>query len=82
MIGGMEKWVKLTAVWGEPKALLLKGFLEGEGIPVRLRHHVPPSVYPLMVDGLAEIQILVPEEYLPLAEEALAAFRLPKEGEE
>ncbi len=82
MIGGMEKWVKLTVVWGEPKALLLKGFLEGEGIPVRLRYHVPPSVYPLMVDGLAEIQILVPEEDVPRAEEALAAFRLPGEGEE
>lgn len=78
----MEKWVKLTTVWGEPKALLLKGFLEGEGIPVRLRYHVPPSVYPLMVNGLAEIQILVPEEDFLLAKEALAAFRLPGEGEE
>lgn len=78
----MEKWVKLTVVWGEPKALILKGFLEGEGIPVRLRYHVPPSVYPLMVNGLAEIQILVREEDLPLAQEALAAFRLKEEGEE
>lgn len=77
----MEKWVKLTSVWGEPRAQLLRGFLEGEGIQVRLRHHVPPSVYPLTVDGLAEIQILVREEDLPLAEEALVAFRLPSEEE-
>ncbi|MBC7221670.1 hypothetical protein H5T56_01575 [Candidatus Bipolaricaulota bacterium] len=75
----MEKWAKLTVVWGEAKALILKGFLEGEGIQVRLRYHVPPSVYPLTVDGLAEIQILVREEDLPLAQEALAAFRLPGE---
>lgn len=75
----MEKWVKLTVVWGEPKALILKGFLEGEGIPVRLRYHIPPSICPY---GLAEIQILVREKDLPLAEEALAAFRLKEEGEE
>lgn len=72
-----EKWVKLTTVWGETKAQLLKGFLEGEGIPVRLRYHVPPSVYPLTVDGLAEVQILVPEEDLFEAQQALAAFRTP-----
>lgn len=77
----MEKWVKLTAVWGEMEAQLLKGFLEGEGIPVRLQHHVPPSVYPLTVNGLAEIRILVPEGELLRAQEALAAFRVEGEGE-
>lgn len=76
----MEKWVKLTSVWGEVEAQLLKGFLEGEGIPVRLRRHVPPSVYPVTVDGLAEVQLLVREEDLLRAQEALAAFR-PGEGE-
>ncbi|MBC7317970.1 hypothetical protein H5T57_01770 [Candidatus Bipolaricaulota bacterium] len=77
----MEKWVKLTTVWGEPQALLLKGFLEGEGIQVRLRHHVPPGVYPVTVDGLAEIQILVREEDLLPAQEALKAFTLPPEDD-
>ncbi len=75
----MEKWVKLTTVWGEPHAQILKGFLEGEGIPVRLRYHVPPGVYPVTVDGLAEVQVWVPEEDLPAAQQALAAFRLPEE---
>ncbi|MFN3346639.1 MAG: putative signal transducing protein [Candidatus Bipolaricaulaceae bacterium] len=75
----MEKWVKLTTVWGEIQAQLLKGFLEGEGIPVRLQGHVPPSVYPVTVDGLAEVQLLVPEEDLVRAQEALAAYRLPEE---
>jgi hypothetical protein len=77
----MEKWVKLTTVWGEPKAQLLKGFLEAEGIQVRLRYHVPPAVYPLTVDGLAEVQILVPEEDLFEAEEALKAFRTTPEDD-
>jgi hypothetical protein len=81
IISRMEKWVKLTTVWGEPKAQLLKGFLEAEGIQVRLRYHVPPAVYPLTVDGLAEVQILVPEEDLFEAEEALKAFRAPPEDD-
>lgn len=78
----MDKWVKLTRVWGEVEALLLKGFLEGEDIPVRLQYHVPPSVYPVTVDGLAEVQLLVPEEYLAQAQEALAAYTQKEERRE
>jgi len=77
----MEKWAKLTTVWGETKAQLLKGFLEAEGFRVRLRYHVPPTVYPVTVDGLAEVQILVPEEDLPAAQEALEAFEAPPEDD-
>lgn len=76
-----ERWVKLTSVWGEVQAQLLKGFLEGENIPVRLQHHVPPSVYPVTVDGLAEVQLLVPEEHLARAQEALAAYTQQPEEE-
>lgn len=80
----MDRWVKLTETWGEAETYLLKGFLEGEGIEVRLRHHVPPSVYPLTVDGLAAIQILVKEEDYQRALGALEAYRTyPEErGEE
>jgi len=77
----MEKWAKLTTVWGETKAQLLKGFLEAEGFQVRLRYHVPPTVYPVTVDGLAEVQILVPEEDLSAAQEALEAFEAPPEDD-
>jgi hypothetical protein len=75
----MGKWVLLTTVMGEPRAHILAGFLSGEGIRVRFRTHVPPSVYPVTVNGLAEVQILVPEEDLPRASEALAAFMLDGE---
>lgn len=77
----MEKWTKLTSVWGETNAQLLRGFLEAEGIQVRLRYHVPPAVYPVTVDGLAEIQILVREEDFPAATEALEAYHRPPEGD-
>ncbi len=73
----MDRWVTLTKVIGEPQARLLAGFLEGEGIRVRFRTQVPPSLYPVTVDGLAEVELLVPEEDLPRAREALIAFHLP-----
>lgn len=76
----MGKWVVLTTVIGEPRARILAGFLAGEGIRVRFRTQVPPSVYPVTVDGLAEVKVLVPEEDLARAREALAAFSMPQEG--
>ena len=46
-------------VWGEPKAQMVKGLLEDFAIPVNLVMHAPPSVYPIAVDGLAEVRIMV-----------------------
>jgi hypothetical protein len=75
-----ERLAVLTVVWGEVEADLLIGFLEGEGIPAQKRTQVPHSVYPFTVDGLAQVEILVPEELLPRAREALEAFKLKDEG--
>ncbi|MCD6541485.1 hypothetical protein J7K76_06620 [Candidatus Bipolaricaulota bacterium] len=71
-----ERYVRLAVVWGEVEANLLVGFLEGEGIPARKRTQVPHSVYPFTVDGLAEVEILVPEGLLLRAQGALKAFKL------
>lgn len=46
-------------VWGEPKAQLIKTLLEDFDIPVNMMMHVPPSLYPMAVDGLAEVRLLV-----------------------
>ncbi len=70
----MSDWEVLTTVIGEPQAQLVASFLRGEGILVQFRTHVPHSVLPLMVNGLAEVRILVPAPDLPHAREALAAF--------
>ncbi|HID72738.1 TPA: hypothetical protein EYP38_02245 [Candidatus Micrarchaeota archaeon] len=75
-----ERLVVLTRVIGETEANLLIGFLEGEGIPAQKRTQVPHSVYPFTVDGLAEVEILVPEELLPRAREALEAFKPRRDG--
>ncbi len=76
----MDKgFVVLTVVYNEVEADLLVGFLEGEGIPAQKRTQVPHSVYPFTADGLAQVEILVPQELLPRAKEALEAFK-PREG--
>jgi len=46
-------------VWGEPKAQLIKTLLEDFDIPVNMMMHAPPSLYPMAVDGLAEVRLLV-----------------------
>jgi len=51
--------VHCHSVWGEPKAQLIKSLLEDFDIPVNLLRHAPPSVYPMAVDGLGEVRILV-----------------------
>ncbi len=78
----MDQWAKLTTVMGEVQANLLAGFLAGGGIRVKFRTHVPHSVYPIMADGLAEVQVMVPTEELPRAQEALAAYLSPETEEE
>ena len=46
-------------VWGEPKAQLIKGLLEDFDIPVNLMMHAPPALYPMAVDGMAEVRVMV-----------------------
>ncbi|MBU0595472.1 tRNA (pseudouridine(54)-N(1))-methyltransferase TrmY [Candidatus Bipolaricaulota bacterium] len=46
-------------VWGEPKAQLIKGLLGDFDIPANLMMHAPPGLYPMAVDGLAEVRIMV-----------------------
>ncbi len=70
----MSDWEVLTTVIGEPQAQLVASFLRGEGILVQFRSYVSHSVDPVMVNGLPEVQILVPAPDLPHAREALAAF--------
>ena len=51
--------VLVHKVWGEPKAQLIITLLEDFDIPVNVMRHAPPSLYPMAVDGLAEVRLLV-----------------------
>ncbi len=51
----------LVRTWSDGEALLVRQLLESYGIPCQVVSDVPHAVFPLSVDGLGEIRILVPE---------------------
>ena len=67
-------------VWGEPKARLIISLLEDFDIPVNRMMHVPPSIYPMVLDGLAEVRIMVRPRDLAHARQIIADyFEMPVE---
>ena len=69
-----EDLVLAHKVWGEPKAQMIKGLLEDFGIPVNLVTHAPPSVYPMAIDGLAEVRIMVRSRDLRQVRQIIADY--------
>ena len=66
-----SKIVLLCVVPTEIDALPIQSLLDSYGIKCILQSDVTRSVYPLVVDGLAEVRILVLEEDLSKAREIL-----------
>lgn len=54
--------VTVYRTWDESMAEMALGLLRAEGIEAWKVADVPRSVYPVNVDGLGEIEIVVPEE--------------------
>lgn len=54
--------VKVFVTWNEQKAELIKALLGDYGINCYLSSHITHSVYPIPVDGLGEIRVMVPEK--------------------
>ncbi|MBP1624112.1 MAG: putative prokaryotic signal transducing protein [Acidobacteria bacterium] len=65
--------VELTRVPGGINAESILAALRGRGIPATTRGEVIGAIYGLTLDGLGEVSILVPEEYLDEARLILAA---------
>ena len=57
-----ENWQVISTTSGLIKARIIEGRLEAEGIPVRLQYEPIGAIYAITVDGLGEVQILVPEQ--------------------
>lgn len=53
------------------EAQIIKGRLESEGIPTLLSYDSASLVYGLIIDGLGEVKILVPEHLAKEAKEIL-----------
>ena len=59
----------------QTEALVVRGLLESEGIPVVLRSRLAPSVYPFSVGHQAEVVLLVAAADKPRALAVLARER-------
>jgi len=68
----MEGLEKVYTASGQIQAHVIKGRLESEGIPVLLRYDSGSTVFALTVDGLGEVQLLVPREEAARARKILS----------
>jgi len=69
-------WKVCHATAFEPEAHLVKGFLEHQGIPCLLESR-RFEMDPIRTGSLGTIRILVPEEWVPVAEK-LISHRTPR----
>ena len=59
--------------WGDTEAVVLVSFLAARGIEACMNSQIAHSVYPLTVDGLGGVQILVEQRLADEARRLLAA---------
>ena len=70
----MESADKLISVYkacGQPEAEIVKGRLNVENIPAVLKYESLGNVYGLTIDGLGQVEVLVPLKYAEQAREIL-----------
>ncbi len=67
--------VLLMKTWSDGEAELVRHLLESYGIRCQVVSDVPHSLFPLSVDGLGEIRILVAPRKLEEAKDVLAEHR-------
>ena len=56
-----EKLVVVCTAQGDAAAAIVKGRLESEGIPVLLSYESVGGILGVIVDGIGEVRIMVPE---------------------
>ncbi|MFB6214383.1 MAG: putative signal transducing protein [Candidatus Bipolaricaulia bacterium] len=56
------EFVEIYRTWNEQKAGMIKELLGDYDIECYLSSHITHSVYPIPVDGLGEIRVMVPQE--------------------
>lgn len=68
------RWEPCYRASGGPEAHLVKGFLEGQGVPC-LVHEGGSSMYPAVAFGT---EVLVPEHWLPVAKKMIENRERPR----
>ncbi len=67
----MKDWIKINLEVNMAEAKIIKGMLESNSIPVKLKYDVAGQLYGITVGGLERVGILVPENYKKVAEALL-----------
>jgi hypothetical protein len=67
-----DRWVVVAYPKNETEAQIIKGLLESEGIPVRIKQEAIGRIYGLTLNGLGQIRLLVPAENKECAKHLLS----------
>jgi len=66
------QWEVVYKAAGMINARIVEGRLTAEGIPTKLQYEAVGAIYAITVDGLGEVKVMVPAEYVVMAEAILA----------
>lgn len=75
------EFVEIYRTWNEQKAGMIKELLGDYDIECYLSSHITHSVYPIPVDGLGEIRVMVPKEEEEKSKDIVANFFSPEDEE-
>ncbi len=67
-----EKWETVHTASGMTNANIIVGRLKAEGIPTKLRYEAAGIIYAITIDGLGEVNIMVPAAHLEKARTVLS----------
>lgn len=67
-----EKWDVVHTASGMAHANIIVGRLETEGIPTRLKYEAVGAIYGITIDGLGQVDVLVPSGWRERARDILA----------
>jgi hypothetical protein len=74
-----EDWRVVHIASGMTNANIIVGRLETEGIPARLKYEAAGTIYAVTIDGLGEVKVMVPSNYLEKAREVLSVSYTDKD---
>jgi hypothetical protein len=67
-----DQWEVVHRASGMTSANIVRGRLEVEGIPTRLKYEAVGAIYAITIDGLGMVEILVPAQLVESAREILS----------
>jgi hypothetical protein len=76
-----EDWRVVHIASGMTNANIIVGRLETEGVPVRLKYEAAGTIYAVTIDGLGEVRVMVPSNYLEKARKVLSVSYTDKDIE-